>query len=70
MAWSLFLDNAWRVRVVGMGYYVAGVETDRAEARLEGAGVHPEIAEDLLSACEVGFVTAANEKDEDDGAKG
>lgn len=68
MAWSLFLDNAWRVRVAGMSY-VAGIEMGRAEARLEASGVDREIAEDLLSACEIGFVTAANEKDGEDGAK-
>ena len=68
MAWSMFLDNAWRVRVAGMGY-VAGVETERAATRIAGAGVDREIAEDLLAACEVGFVTAVNEKDGDDGAK-
>ena len=49
---------------------VAGVDTSRAEARLEAVGLHREIADDLLSACELGFVTAANEKDEADGTKG
>lgn len=68
MAWSLFLDDAWRVRVLGMGF-VAGVDTSRAEVRLEAAGVDREVAEDLLSACELGFFTAANEKDDADGAK-
>ncbi len=68
MAWSMFLDNAWRVRVAGMGY-VAGIETERAVNRIEGAGVDREIAEDLLAACEVGFVAAVNEKDGADGDK-
>lgn len=68
MAWQLFIDNSWRVQIVGMGV-VAGVDVSRAEARLEATGLHREITEDLLSACELGFVMAANEKDGDDGAK-
>lgn len=64
MAWHLFLDNAWRVRVAGLGS-VTGVELDRAERRLVSAGITLDLAEDLLAACEIGFVKAANEKDED-----
>lgn len=66
MAWHLFLDNAWRVRVGGLAY-VAGIDDSRALARLIDAGIDREIAEDLLGACEAGFVKAANEREEDSG---
>ena len=61
LAWGLFIDNAWRVQVAGMGY-VAGVDTSRAQSRLEKLGLSTETAEDLLAACEQGFVAAVNEK--------
>lgn len=64
MAWHLFLENSWRVRVAGMGY-VAGIDLQRIEDRLVGEGLPRPVAEDLLAACEVGFVKASNEKDED-----
>lgn len=66
MAWGLFCDNAWRVRVAGMSY-LAGADLTIAHRRLVAAGVDQEIAEDLLAACERGFVTAMNEKDGDSG---
>lgn len=71
MAWGLFLDNAWRVRLVmGIGAaYIAGIEAAPVIDRLVRNGVPIETAEDLIAACEQGFVVAKNEKDEDDGAQ-
>lgn len=66
MTWGLFLDNAWRVRVVGMGH-IAGIESGPVLRRLVDAAIDPLIAEDLIDACERGMVAAVNEKDETDG---
>lgn len=68
MAWGVFRDNAWRIRVAGMSYLV-GADMTIAQRRLVAAGVDEEIAEDLLAACERGFVAAMNAKDEDVGTK-
>ena len=64
MAWELFLENSWRVHGVGLGH-IAGVDTSRAERRMVEAGADRDWAETLLAACEVGFVKAVNEKDDD-----
>ncbi len=64
--WTVFKDEAWRVRVAGMGI-VIGVELDTARRRCAAAGIDQSIADDLLSACEKGAVAAWNEKDETDG---
>jgi hypothetical protein len=64
MAWNLFLENSWRLRTAGIGG-VVGLDLNRAERQLLREGIEPELAEALLAACEVGFVKAANEKDED-----
>jgi len=67
MVWEMFLSAAWRIRVGGMSY-IAGVVTTGMLGRLERDGMDRNTAEDLAAACEQGFVTAMNEKDEDDGA--
>lgn len=64
MAWGVFKDTFWRVRTAGLGG-VIGVDLDRAIARLERAGIETDLAEDLLTACERGFVAAMSEKDDD-----
>ena len=46
---------------------VVGIELDRAERRLTQQGIDIDEAEDLLAACEIGFVKAVNEKKDDDG---
>ncbi|WP_127142838.1 hypothetical protein [Pelagibacterium montanilacus] len=63
MAWGIFKDMCWRVRSAGLG--VVGVELGPAVERLVRAGLEPEDAEDLLMACERGFVAAVNEKDDE-----
>lgn len=42
-----------------------GVETELAVSRLVTFGTDEGIAQDLLAACERGFVGAINEKDDD-----
>jgi hypothetical protein len=64
MAWGLFKDNSWRAKIAGFGA-VTGVDLALATNRLVGAGIDRETAEDLLSGCEMGFVAAVNEKDDD-----
>lgn len=70
MAWALFKENAWRVRLVaGMGgAYIAGIESAGVIERLERRGLTRDDAEDLVAACERGFVEASNRKDDEDGA--
>lgn len=67
MAWGLFKDTCWRARVAGLGA-VVGVELDMPIEQLTEAGVGRALAQDLLGACEMGFVAAVNEKDGDDQA--
>jgi hypothetical protein len=69
MTWGLFLDHAWRVRIaVGMGgAAVLGIESDGLISRLERNGIPRDDAEDLVAACEQGFVTASNKKGNDNG---
>lgn len=64
LAWRFFLDIAWRVRVAGMGTIV-GVETASAIERLVGTGVDRSVAEDLIGACEAGFLKAIRDEDGD-----
>lgn len=63
IVWAGFLADAWRIRVGGMGA-VLGVDVDRPLAKAIQSGVPAAVAGDLIAACEAGFVTAANERDE------
>lgn len=63
IVWAVFTADAWRIRVGGLGAIV-GVEVERAIQRAIGSGVPAGIADELMAACEAGFVTAANERDE------
>lgn len=51
------------MRVAGLGAII-GVELALPHARMLAAGIDPETAEDLLAACEKGFVAAMNERDD------
>lgn len=51
------------------GAIVLGIESGPVIARLVRNDVSLDDAEDLIGACEAGFVEAVNEKDEDDGAQ-
>jgi hypothetical protein len=53
------------VKVAGLGGII-GVDTTVALRRMLRADIQRDIAEDLLAACERGFVAAMNEKDEED----
>jgi|JI10StandDraft_1071094.scaffolds.fasta_scaffold2588946_1 hypothetical protein len=50
--------------------YIAGIELGDALAFLAANDVLPDLARELLAACEQGFVTVMNQKeDKDDGAQ-
>jgi hypothetical protein len=68
IAWDIFQGEAWRIKTAGMGVIV-GVDLDVAYRRCARAGIDPEIAEDLLAACERGFVTAITEQEDSSGTQ-
>jgi hypothetical protein len=69
MVWGAFLDNHWRLKIAGLGG-VTGIDLDPARRTLERSGMPPEIAEELLAACEYGALKAINAKDDEDGTEG
>jgi len=56
-AWGAFCAPPIRLTYAGLGS-CTGVDSSGAERRLIAAGIEPEIAEDLLAACETGLLSA------------
>lgn len=61
----MFKQYGLRPRVAGMGVII-GLELDVPLRRLMAAGVCQDIAEDLLAACEGGYLTSGHHEEEDE----
>ena len=66
LTWELFKQNSWRVKTAGLGG-VTGFDVEIPRRQLIERGCDPDIADELLAACELGALTAQRERKDEDG---